>query len=115
MKHKLSLDVNKKDVRVLINNVINLSLNRLSVEYQKETAKLGSVLASGNSVEILEELDNLVSSIRKCIQELEDHSSLVEQIDIAEAEEEEEAKTEEESNEEESAPKKKPRKSRSAK
>ena len=72
-------------------------------------------MASGNSVEILEELDNLVSSIRKCIQELEDHSSLVEQIDIAEAEEEEEAKTEEESNEEEPAPKKKPRKSRSAK
>jgi len=111
MKHKLSLDVNKKDVRVLINNVINLSLNRLSAEYQKETAKLGSVLASGNSVEILEELDSLVSSIRKCIQELEDHSSLIEQIDIAEAEEE----AEEEPNEEEPAPKKKPRKSRSAK
>jgi uncharacterized membrane protein len=111
MKHKLSLDVNKKDVRVLISNVINLSLNRLSAEYQKETAKLASVLASGNSVDILEELDSLVSSIKECVQELEDHSSLIEQIDIAEAEEE----TEEEPSEEEPAPKKKPRKSRSAK
>ena len=111
MKHELSLNINKEDVRVVVNNIINLSLNRLSSEYQKDVSSLSSVLVSGGSVDILEELDNLVSSLKECVLELEEHSSLIEQIDIAEAKE----KTEEEPSEEEPAPKKKSRKSRSAK
>tara|TARA_R100000805_G_C3576437_1_gene81231 strand:+ start:293 stop:574 length:282 start_codon:yes stop_codon:yes gene_type:complete len=89
MKHKkLSFKVVDEDVRAVALSVVGLTLGRLSSEYTAATARLTESFKNDSSIEILENIQQIIDSLEKGIKELNDKADLIEQIPDLKLEEE---------------------------
>tara|TARA_Y100000592_G_scaffold9202_1_gene12884 strand:+ start:1161 stop:1442 length:282 start_codon:yes stop_codon:yes gene_type:complete len=89
MKHKkLSFKVVDEDVRAVALSVVGLTLGRLSSEYTAATGRLTESFKNDSSIEILENIQQIIDSLEKGIKELNDKADLIEQIPDLKLEEE---------------------------
>ena len=87
---KLSFKVIEEDIRPVASAVVGGATNRLTKGYQEAARKLNGLLSTGNSLEILESLQELVDLLETAVKELEQCGEVVSQIpDLPEEDSEE--------------------------
>tara|TARA_R100000005_G_C4887193_1_gene135869 strand:+ start:306 stop:608 length:303 start_codon:yes stop_codon:yes gene_type:complete len=89
-RKKLSFSVHSEDIRPVATNVISLILARFGRNYSSSTASLNESTKSGDNVEILEKLQELVDTFEETIKEIEMCADLIESVEPLEKEEESE-------------------------
>ena len=91
-RKKLNFSVHSEDIRPVATNVISLILARFGRNYSSSTTSLNESAKSGDNVEILEKLQELVDTFEETIKEIEMCADLIESVEPIEKEEPEEPK-----------------------
>jgi len=82
MSHKLiKIKVNKEDTRAIAGNVVNVVIGRFINSYQKNVVDLNSSLASEDKIIILSKLQDVIDTVSGFVEDLENTSDLVSEID----------------------------------
>lgn len=82
MSHKLiKIKVNKEDTRAIAGNVVNVVIGRFINSYQKNVVDLNSSLASEDKFIILSKLQDVIDTVSGFVEDLENTSDLVSEID----------------------------------
>ena len=82
---KISFTVLEEDIRGIARNSLTLVIGRLSVRLQKKAAKVNDSLNIGNSIEILDEVQNLIEGLEESIKELQNLADLIGEVSDIEA------------------------------
>jgi uncharacterized membrane protein len=82
MSHKLiKIKVNKEDTRAITSNVVNVVIGRFVNTYQKNVVDLNNSLASEDKFIILSKLQDVIDTVSSFVEDLENTSDLVSEIE----------------------------------
>ena len=82
MNHKLlKIKVNKEDTRRIAGNIVNVILGRFIKYYQKNVVDLNDALASEDKFVILSKLQDVLDNVSGFVEDLENTSDLVSEIE----------------------------------
>ncbi len=82
---KISFTVLEEDIRGIDRNSLTLVIGRLGVRLQEKAAKVNDSLNIGNSIEILDEVQNLIEGLEESIKELQNLADLIGEVSDVEA------------------------------
>ena len=82
MNHKLlKIKVNKEDTRRIAGNIVNVILGRFIKNYRKNVVDLNDALASEDKFVILSKLQDVLDNVSGFVEDLENTSDLVSEIE----------------------------------
>lgn len=82
---KISFTVLEEDIRGIARNSLTLVIGRLGARLQEKAAKVNDSLNIGNSIEILDEVQNLIEGLEESIKELQNLADLIGEVSDVEA------------------------------